>query len=236
MPREHLNYLLLLYSAADENIEKTRSLYPDWPCKKGCSECCTYSPVIVTGIEWLVIYEYLIDLSKEKQNEVLIRFGNTFGDILQSMPKEFLTKESAFRKIRRKKERFIAKLKNVPCPFLESDNSCLIYTVRPLSCRLFGNSIKSGLLWGCKKLEKYCNNKTINLQDATVSFRILEVINYGVLAQEPIFIWLYFFHNGYHFSDPYGTRDQLIQAFREDKSAFQYRLTSLAKQLGYKNE
>ncbi|SHF56135.1 Putative zinc-or iron-chelating domain-containing protein [Desulforamulus putei DSM 12395] len=236
MPKEHLEYLFSLYSTAEESIEKTQALYPNWNCRKGCKECCTYSPVIVTGIEWLVIYQFLVELPVEKQYEVLIRFGNTYGSIIEKMPKEYFTKESTFRRVKREKTRFIRKLKNVPCPFLEDDNSCLIYTVRPLGCRLFGNSIKSGLLWGCESLGQSLQNETVNLQDASISLKMLEVINYGVLAVEPIFLWIYNFHNGYHFCDKHGTRDQLISGFRDDKSFLQYRIYSLAKQLGYKNK
>lgn len=229
VPKMHLETLALLYKGMSESIQKTNEMYDYWPCKKGCFECCTYSPVIVTGIEWLLITEFLKDLSLDKQYKILQKYSDIYCDILNNMPKEFLSKKAGYRKVKREKMRYIKKLKNVSCPFLEEDKSCLIYTARPFACRLFGYSFKSRNLWACRKISDLCQGIQLELHDADISNKILEAINYGVLAQEPIFIWLYFFNDGYRFCDIHGIRDELLTNFRDDTQHLAFRLNSLAK-------
>lgn len=153
-----------------------------------------------------------------------IRHQETYGNILNELPKEFFTYKASYRKVKRKKVRFISKLKNVPCPFLDKNNSCLIYLVRPLTCRLYGYSKKSNRIWGCQKLGKQLTGKTIPVLDTNVYLPVLSIINQGALVEDPIFIWLAKFNDSHQICDPHGFIKVLIEALKDDRTQLQYRL------------
>jgi len=79
-------------------------------CKIGCSYCCTdVGNVDINTLEGLVIRERI----------------KTFPQPLKGHTKKKLAQN------KRKKER-----QNIaPCPFLKEDDTCLIYDIRPFSCR-----------------------------------------------------------------------------------------------------
>ena len=79
-------------------------------CKPGCSFCCTYMGNIdIVTLEGLIILEHI-----------------------ESQPEEFqaaLKKKIAVNRTEKEKGR------KPPCPFLQENNTCLIYAIRPFSCR-----------------------------------------------------------------------------------------------------
>ena len=79
-------------------------------CQRGCSFCCTnVGNVDIVTLEGLVIQEYVSTLSKK-----------TKAGIKKKLLKNKSEKENQ---------------NIVKCPFLKDDNSCLIYDIRPFSCR-----------------------------------------------------------------------------------------------------
>jgi Fe-S-cluster containining protein len=79
-------------------------------CKLGCTYCCTdVGNVDTNTLEGLIIRERIEKLPRETKNEI--------GEKLSHHRQE-------------KKNGPIA-----PCPFLEDNSACLIYDVRPFSCR-----------------------------------------------------------------------------------------------------
>jgi len=89
-----------------ENLLYSRQAF----CKPGCSFCCTFMGNIdVVTLEGLVILE-----------------------LIERQPEEFQT--SLKKKIRENKAEK-EKGRKPPCPFLKENNTCLIYAVRPFSCR-----------------------------------------------------------------------------------------------------
>lgn len=86
-------------------------------CVKGCSWCC-FQPVYLTTQEALLLYEYVMQAFDALQIK-----------IIQSKA------ESKFKKTRKlteDKKQYIIH----PCPFLV-DNSCSVYPVRPMACRIY---------------------------------------------------------------------------------------------------
>ena len=79
-------------------------------CKAGCSFCCThFGHVDITTLEGLIIIRHI-----------------------QEFPKKLL--KNLRKKIdANKKEKENSQVS--PCPFLKSDQTCLVYDVRPFSCR-----------------------------------------------------------------------------------------------------
>ncbi|MBC7475104.1 MAG: YkgJ family cysteine cluster protein [Candidatus Sericytochromatia bacterium] len=159
-----------LYKKSEELINQVVEPVKDLiDCKNGCSFCC-YNQVSVTPLEVLTIDKYLKEnLSDNELNDLKEK-------IVQTDKITYNTKHLERKKLR------------MPCPLLK-DNSCSVYSVRPLFCRgwnsnssidcedafnsneeheikIFGsqlmvtNSISIGLNKGIKKL----GNKSENLE------------------------------------------------------------------------
>ena len=79
-------------------------------CKIGCAFCCIhFGNVDIITLEGLIIHEWIESL--DKPNKVVLR-------------------KKIAKNMKKKAKRSIAR-----CPFLDTDNTCLIYDVRPFSCR-----------------------------------------------------------------------------------------------------
>ncbi|MGA7876194.1 MAG: YkgJ family cysteine cluster protein [Desulfoferrobacter sp.] len=79
-------------------------------CKKGCADCCTsVGNVDIVTLEGLIILKYLKSLDSAIQK-----------DLLKKLKQNRKTKKES---------------KYARCAFLQADNSCIIYSVRPFSCR-----------------------------------------------------------------------------------------------------
>lgn len=92
-------------------------------CKYGCSECCNLI-VTATPIEAELVRRYAKKMDIKKLEKFSVAIKNNAHNIpnyIQLMG-NFDVERNYFRK-------------SIKCPFLSSDNSCLIYTVRPHACR-----------------------------------------------------------------------------------------------------
>ena len=79
-------------------------------CKIGCSYCCTdVGNVDITTLEGVIIRERVNSLPQPLRGEV--------------------KRKIAQNKVEKEKETFAR------CPFLKEDKTCLIYDIRPFSCR-----------------------------------------------------------------------------------------------------
>lgn len=79
-------------------------------CKIGCADCCKNMATIdITTLEGIIIYERIDSFSSSIKKEIKKRLN-----------------QNKFEKEHKKL---------VNCPFLKEDNTCLIYDVRPFSCR-----------------------------------------------------------------------------------------------------
>ena len=79
-------------------------------CKPGCAFCCThFGNVDVITLEGLIIREWIHRLNKPRQTDL---------------------RKKIVRNMEKRENRDIAQ-----CPFLKDDNTCMIYNIRPFSCR-----------------------------------------------------------------------------------------------------
>ena len=92
-----------------DKLNKIYSTLPSGKCE-GCAKCCMES-VGTSLVEFLNIYRYF----REKP-EIYKRY---MEKVLEYYFMEYRDKRS--------------------CPFLDEDNRCSIYEVRPLNCRIFGH-------------------------------------------------------------------------------------------------
>jgi len=120
-----------LYQAVDDLLSSfvDRSIIDGEPpvCKKACAWCC-YQEVFAVTHEFLYLQEYVYrNLSQELRDRILAKAREK---VMLSMNKSVEEQ----RKIR------------FACPFLEGD-SCLVYKVRPMACRIY----LSSSLRSCKR-------------------------------------------------------------------------------------
>lgn len=88
-------------------------------CREGCADCCTEVGMVgATTLEGLIIRGFLKGLPKTRADTIRRR--------LKENRKEKLTKAFA------------------PCAFLDEHQSCMIYPVRPFSCRRLYSVEKCG--------------------------------------------------------------------------------------------
>jgi uncharacterized protein len=110
------NQLVEIYDRFEKDM---RPFKKDALCKAGCSFCCThFGNVDIITLEGFRIMQYLRGLPKQQQKNLQKKIDNN------------------------KKDR--ENQKTSPCPFIKSDKTCLIYEIRPYSCRRLYSVKKCG--------------------------------------------------------------------------------------------
>jgi Fe-S-cluster containining protein len=107
--------------------EEIGSARGNWPCRKGCSDCCRQlaSAPRVTEEEWRPIADAIEALATEIAEEV--------------------------RKLIRESK---ARPRPVVCPLLDSvSGTCLVYEARPVACRAYGFYAERQYVLGCSRIE-----------------------------------------------------------------------------------
>jgi len=116
-----------IQTAVQLRAEEIASAHGDWPCRKGCDDCCRHLAAVprVAGPEWDLIAAAL---------EVLP--GNV-ADLARQRIKD---SESATRP--------------VICPLLDREaGTCLVYDSRPVVCRAYGFYAERQYVLGCSRIE-----------------------------------------------------------------------------------
>jgi Fe-S-cluster containining protein len=107
--------------------EATIASVPDWPCRKGCDDCCRSlaSAPRVSRVEWESIAAALAALPYEVGERARQRIRDS---------------ASASRP--------------VVCPLLDLESgACLVYDARPVACRAYGFYAERELVLGCQRIE-----------------------------------------------------------------------------------
>lgn len=103
------------------------STHGDWPCRKGCDECCRRlaSAPRVSRLEWEGIAAAL-DALPLPEAELARR---RIADSAQAD-------------------------RPVVCPLLDSDSgACVVYAARPVACRAYGFYVERQWVLGCGRIE-----------------------------------------------------------------------------------
>jgi uncharacterized protein len=99
----------------------------NWPCRKGCDECCrrlARAPE-VSEDEWRLLEAAIAELPPDRGAEIRRRIRASAG---QSRP--------------------------VVCPLLdEANGACLVYAARPVACRSYGFYAERDQVLGCARIE-----------------------------------------------------------------------------------
>jgi len=114
-----INILSDLYSALDKALEPIKRVSS---CRSGCSYCCVGMFVPTTKIESQLIQEYI----EKHLNK------NTIDSIMKTITDNKSININLLHDSIKHYEDF-----NLPCAFLNKDNKCEIYKVRPFTCRKY---------------------------------------------------------------------------------------------------
>lgn len=161
--------LIKFYNELDSKIEKeieAKSL--NVLCGQGCSECCE-DYFAITEVEFAVIMDYL---KREKGVEYIhsiiskgIKRNNKFKENYPEFYKQLEVNTTGYSKEMNIK----TNIDNMPnkqgfqCIFLNDQNECSIYKVRPIICREHGMCYHSGSPYDykvCSKIPSILNNKS----------------------------------------------------------------------------
>ena len=107
--------------------EAITSTHTDWPCRKGCDECCRRLASVprVTQEEWELISVALDALPPETAEVVRMRVRDSAD---ASRP--------------------------IVCPLLDTGSgACLVYEARPIACRAYGFYTEREHVLGCSRIE-----------------------------------------------------------------------------------
>jgi uncharacterized protein len=108
-------------------VEQITSTHGNWPCRKGCDECC----------------RRLASLPRVSREE-----WQSIAEALHALPANVA--EAARQRIR--DSAFVSR--PVVCPLLDSDSgSCLVYEARPIACRAYGFYVERDVVLGCSRIE-----------------------------------------------------------------------------------
>jgi uncharacterized protein len=108
-------------------MDAIASAHADWPCRKGCDDCCRSlaSAPRVSEAEWRPIAAAIDALPGDTADEVRKHIRNSAG---ASRP--------------------------VVCPLLDAaSGSCRVYDARPIACRSYGFYAERDLVLGCSRIE-----------------------------------------------------------------------------------
>jgi Fe-S-cluster containining protein len=119
--------LHVIQEEVHRRVEKITSAHEDWPCRKGCDDCCRRlaSIPIVTRDEWQLITTHLERLEPETAELIRERI-----------------RDSAHAP------------RPVVCPMLDTaSGTCLVYEARPVACRSYGFYVERENVLGCSRIE-----------------------------------------------------------------------------------
>ncbi len=143
--------VLALYHTIDNQIkEHYKNTGFKAPCTKGCTNCC-YTDFPLSGIEFdLIIYGVrkwdqakkaaLVKSAQKQWDEIC----NKYPDYVHLLE----TNASGHKDIFLKTLEYDPDQQDFRCLFLDETNSCMIYPVRPITCRVHGEAFYSSITDG----------------------------------------------------------------------------------------
>ena len=93
-------------------------------CKQGCGYCC-HTGVAVTQLEWDTILKHVEEKGIDLE-QIIERSERTIKRIRETLASGKNLDQVDWHRL----------VVNQPCPFLDDEQSCIVYEDRPLDCRL----------------------------------------------------------------------------------------------------
>ncbi|WP_066634654.1 YkgJ family cysteine cluster protein [Desulfolucanica intricata] len=151
LPQDKI-YILISQAETEgifKQLHETYDKLPDTSCEQ-CGNCCTVPPPSFM-VEYLNIYRYLKNNLQEQIPELIKRTARFYFLELADI--------------------------SLKCPFLNEENQCIIYPVRPFSCRGYGLLPNKDAVLGAEEqmkvlAQKYRELHGIHLPPEIVNFRL----------------------------------------------------------------
>ncbi len=119
-----------IFSEVDGIFEATRRQFPqEVRCRPGCTDCC-HALFDLSLAEAFILHREFRRLPRKVRREVWRRLEKYERKWSQKAP-EIITP-------------FILSTMRIRCPFLGDDKRCVLYEVRPVTCRLYGIPVALG--------------------------------------------------------------------------------------------
>jgi len=159
-------YMVINQAETDNYFTQLQEIYnklPETSCEQ-CGTCCTV-PQPAFLMEYLNIFRYLKNNLQDQLPEILKKAARYYflelGDI------------------------------NLKCPFLNEENKCAIYPVRPFNCRTFGLLPEKDAIFGEEGqmdalAQKYRNVHDIRLPAEIVNFKLSPCYKVELLKNKKI--------------------------------------------------
>jgi len=125
-----------LVTKVDTMFERIQSEYPqEVACEQGCCDCC-YAMFDLSLVEAMYLNQKFHEqLSEEQKSDIYEKANradreayrikrNMYKEYQKGVPDDTILEEVGKKRIR--------------CPLLTEDNDCLLYTYRPITCRIYG--------------------------------------------------------------------------------------------------
>jgi Fe-S-cluster containining protein len=122
----------LLVDKADEAFEKMKEDHgSQMACEAHCSDCC-HAVFGLFLIEAAYLKEHFDRLDPEKKKEALMRCNETERGLKRVEKKLEVHQEDP------EMMASILSRERIRCPLLDSDQECVLYAHRPITCRVYG--------------------------------------------------------------------------------------------------
>jgi Fe-S-cluster containining protein len=124
------------------------------PCREGCSRCC-HGPFAITLIEYLELQEGLHALPAHIQDAIHARARAQAATMQATFPM-LAQSPSLDDWHERTLDELVTRFGDLPCPALDADGCCLVYTRRPITCRMMGLPVETdGLVHGACDVQTF---------------------------------------------------------------------------------
>jgi uncharacterized protein len=124
---EEVSKLYQIDAAIDARASQIVTHHEDWPCRRGCADCCRSLAAVptISAVEWQrmrAAYRQLPDAERERVHAALTSLDDATRPVV--------------------------------CPFLNPENdACLVYDARPIRCRSYGFYAEREGVLGCHRIE-----------------------------------------------------------------------------------
>ena len=144
---------LPIFEQADHWFRRARaSLLEALPCRNGCSRCCI-GPFPITMLDVDELQRGMAALPSERRAGVVERAVRQTTAIQAAYPQlgdDRKLDDWSDQVI----DELVTRFADLPCPALQDDGSCGIYSFRPITCRTMGIPIeKAGVMSGACEVQ-----------------------------------------------------------------------------------
>jgi Fe-S-cluster containining protein len=134
--KKHFTQYEALVQVVDGIFDRVKQEFPkEVFCREKCSDCC-YAIFDIPLIEALYLKSKFLETFSGKEKNDLLEIADKTDRALVKL------KRDAYKKVQKGADQLeiVGRMsqERVRCPLLGSDNLCLLYEFRPITCRIYG--------------------------------------------------------------------------------------------------